>query len=30
LAYQTRGGEGAVDIEEADGVLERTLRKRRV
>jgi hypothetical protein len=30
LAYQTRGGECAVDIEKADGVLERTLLERRV
>lgn len=30
MTYQTRGGEGAVDIKEADGVLERALLKRRV
>lgn len=30
LAYQARGGEGAIDIEEADGVLERTVLERSV
>lgn len=28
--YQTRGGEGAVDVEEADGVVERTFLERNV
>jgi hypothetical protein len=30
LAYQARGGEGAIDIKQADGVLERTVLERSV